>query len=106
MNRATRLGLGFAAAATLCVLVSDLVPRAKMTGKPQSGAAAASAVSSVGYRSPSERHKVSVSDPQAAQSLKAQGGRVIADYGSFVMFEVNDAVANSLISNQNTQIVD
>ena len=51
-------------------------------------------------------HKVSVSDPQLVQTLKSQGARVIADYGSFVLLEVNDAVASSLTSNRNAQIVD
>ncbi|MEY2505184.1 MAG: trimeric autotransporter adhesin, partial [Verrucomicrobiota bacterium] len=51
-------------------------------------------------------HKVSVSDPQLAAKLKTQGARLIADYGSFVMFEVDDAMAGSLASNRNAQIVD
>ena len=51
-------------------------------------------------------HKVSVSDPGLAQTLKSQGARVIADYGSFVLLEVNDAVASSLTNNPNAQIVD
>ena len=58
------------------------------------------------YRSPGDVHKVSVSDPQLAQTLKSQGGRVIADYGSFVLLEVNAAVANSLTASSSAQIVD
>jgi subtilisin-like proprotein convertase family protein len=73
-------------------------------------AAAADAVSADviqdGYRSPGERHKVSVSDRQLLASLKSQGGRVIADYGSFVLMEVNDAVANSLQDSAKAQVVD
>jgi hypothetical protein len=32
-------------------------------------------------------HKVRVSDPAAAAELKAQGARLLADYGSFQLFE-------------------
>ena len=58
------------------------------------------------YRSPGDVHKVSVSNPQLAQTLKSQGGRVIADYGSFVLLEVNAAVANSLTASGSAQVVD
>ena len=39
-------------------------------------------------------HKVSVSDPQLIQTLKSRGARVIADYGSFVLLEVNGVARN------------
>ena len=51
-------------------------------------------------------HKVSVSDPQLVETLKSQGARVIADYGSFVLLEADDAAAGSLTNNRNAQIVD
>src|SRR5207244_5010025 len=59
-----------------------------------------------GYRSPGDRHKVSVSDRQLVAGLKSEGGRVIADYGSFVLLEVNGAMADSLTSSRNAQIID
>ncbi len=40
------------------------------------------------------------------QALKANGGRVIADYGSFVLLEVNDALAAEVENSSNAQIVD
>ena len=49
-------------------------------------------------------HKVSVSDRQLVETLKSQGARVIADYGSFVLLEVNDEVASGLTNNRNAQI--
>ena len=67
----------------------------------------ASEVATSNYRSPGNLHKVSVSgSPQLVQALKANGGRVIADYGSFVLLEVNDAVADGLVNSNHAQIVD
>ena len=51
-------------------------------------------------------HSVSVSDRQLVETLKSQGARVIADYGSFVLLEVNDLVASGLTNTRNAQIVD
>lgn len=51
-------------------------------------------------------HKVSVSDPQLVESLKSQGAREIADYGSFVLLEASEGTAGSLTGNRNAQIVD
>ena len=61
--------------------------------------------SSAGYRS-RRCHKISVDDGKLVQSLQARGGRVIADYGSFVLLEANDSAASSLTKKQNAQIVD
>ena len=67
----------------------------------------ASELATSNYRSPGDLHKVSVSgSPQMVQALKANGGRVIADYGSFVLLEVNDAVADGLANSTEAQIVD
>ncbi len=62
-------------------------------------------VSTAGYRSAGDRHKLSVSDRGMLPGLQAQGGRVIADYGSYVLLEVSDAVAKNL-SDRGTEIVD
>ena len=59
------------------------------------------------YRSPGELHKVSVSgNPPMVQTLKAGGGRIIADYGSFVLLEVNEAVAQGLANSETARVVD
>ena len=59
------------------------------------------------YRSPGQLHKVSVrGNPQLVASLQASGGRIIADYGSFVLLEVNEAVANGLANDKGAQVVD
>lgn len=51
-------------------------------------------------------HKLSVRDRQLAESLKNRGARVVADYGSFVLLEANDALANSVAGNASAEIVD
>src|SRR6266404_2103399 len=106
MRRATSWGLGLTGALALLMLLSDFIPRAAMNGKPQAESNGPATVSSAGYRSPRERHKISVSDKQLVQTLKAQGGRVVGDYGGFVLIEANDAVANSVANNRDAQIVD
>ncbi len=83
-------------------------------GQGQTGAAANTsaprfkpdAVSSAGYRSPGDLHKVSVSDAQLAQTLRAQGARVIADYGGYVLFEVKGAALGALKDSRAFQVVD
>jgi subtilisin-like proprotein convertase family protein len=67
---------------------------------------ASTVVSGAGYRSPGQRHKVSVGDRQLVEIVKSQGGRVVADYGSFVLMETSGAVADSLAKNEDAQIVD
>ena len=64
------------------------------------------AMPALGYRSPGEMHKVSVSDGRLAESLRSQGCREIADYGSFVLFDVNGAVLDSLKDSRGAQVVD
>ena len=51
-------------------------------------------------------HKLSVRDRHLAESLKSRGARVVADYGSFVLLEANDALANSVAGNASADIVD
>ena len=60
----------------------------------------------IGYRSPGDMHKVSVSDARLAESLRSQGAREIADYGGYVLFEVNGAVLDSLKDSRGAQVVD
>ena len=64
------------------------------------------AVSSNGYRSPGTLHKISVNDPQLAHRLQAQGARLIADYGSFVVMQASDPVVASLTNSKDAQVVD
>lgn len=51
-------------------------------------------------------HKVTVKNRQLVDSLTAQGGRVIADYGSFVLLRVDDRTAASLKGNPDAEMAD
>src|SRR5262249_4225390 len=48
------------------------------------------------YRSPSDRHKLVVSDQQFARSLQSQGSRLVGDYGSFQVWDVDRRTAATL----------
>ncbi len=41
------------------------------------------------------KHKIQVSDPKAAEELASQGGRLLADYGSYKLFEADATTARS-----------
>lgn len=49
-----------------------------------------------GYRSPGNRHKVKVSDETTEREVEARGGRKVADYGGFKVFEVDSAAVQAL----------
>jgi subtilisin-like proprotein convertase family protein len=106
MKRATSWGLCLTGAVVLFVLFSDFTPRAGTTPKPRADNPQPASSSTAVYRSPSQRHKITVSDPKIVEALKAQGGRVVADYGSFVLMEGSDAVASSLDGSGAAQVVD
>ena len=36
-----------------------------------------------------QRHKLQVSDPSASREIIAQGGRLIADYGGYQLYEID-----------------
>jgi hypothetical protein len=68
--------------AVLCWLAPALPSRAQIPSQPAAAAPFAA-----------PRHKVQVSDPALAGQLAARGARRIADYGSFQLFDVDDATA-------------
>src|SRR5579872_1146030 len=47
--------------------------------------------SQTGSQTPPRRHKVKVSDPVLAQGIAAQGGRLIADYGSYQLYDAPES---------------
>lgn len=95
------------AAAVLFMMVWDFTPRASTKGKKQDERVTPPDVTpSVTYRSPTERHKVQVSDPELARQIKEQGGRIVADYESFQVFEVNSALESSLAANRGAELRD
>src|SRR3984893_6768942 len=58
------------------------------------------------YRSAGDRHKVQVSDDATAKEIESQGARLIADYSSFKIYEVDTTLANSLAANKEVQVRD
>lgn len=109
MKRTPKLFMVAAVAAVLVMLVWDFTPRAAMKGKSkgqEEKAAAPKASSTASYRSPANRHKVMVSDHALAKSIEAKGARLIADYGSFKLLEVNDAVAGTLNDKPGAELSD
>jgi subtilisin-like proprotein convertase family protein len=75
-------------------------------GKANSALFRPEAMPTLGYRSPGDTHKVSVSDASLVQSLRSQGAREIADYGGYVLFEVNGVVLDSIKDSRGAQVVD
>ncbi len=51
-------------------------------------------------------HKVRVSDPAAATELKAQGARLLADYGSFQLYETDIAPAPGTLKRERVESAD
>jgi hypothetical protein len=66
-------------------------------------ACAVSLVSNLGFARP---HKVRVSDPAAAAALQAQGARLLADYGSFQLFETDIAPAVATLQRNRIESAD
>jgi subtilisin-like proprotein convertase family protein len=105
MKRPTRIALGLAVTAVLFAFLSNFTQRASTRGR-DAEQQAPTAASKAGYRSPGEQHKVLVSDLKLGQTLQSQGGKLIADYGSYVLLELNSAAAQQLADNQAAEIVD
>lgn len=53
-----------------------------------------------GYLSRGGRHKITVEDPAIALMAEAEGGRVLADYGSYKLIEVDAETARDLNASQ------
>src|SRR5262249_32368270 len=58
----------------------------------------AAAMSDTLHKSPPHRQKVRIHDPELAQQLSQQGGELIADYGSFQLFRLDDTLARTVLS--------
>jgi hypothetical protein len=86
-----RFHLSLLAIFTLTLAAQDALAQAA-TSKPASQAA-------------SHRHKIKINDPALAQEITAQGGHLIADYGSFQLFDAPEASV-SLLTNSQAEIHD
>jgi len=56
-----------------------------------------------GYMSPGDRHKLRVTDRGAVKDIEARGGRLIADYDSFAVVEVNRETAMEMTESGRAQ---
>ncbi len=96
MKRALRIGLYVAVAVLL------LLPAWQMSmsssGKDKSSGTKIGHAPRPGsdYQSSGDRHKVQVSDRALIEDLKARGHRLIADYGTYALVEVDAQTAKSL----------
>lgn len=59
-----------------------------------------------GYRSPSGHHKIELSDDALVRQVQDAGGRVIADYGSYKLMDVNSDIAADLGGNEKVEFRD
>src|SRR4030095_1034790 len=59
-----------------------------------------------GYQSPGDRHKLLVSDEATASKVESQGGRLIADYSSYKIYETTTDAMNSLASDGKVEVRD
>ena len=101
--RVLMVGLLLGAVALFVIPVSAQKPVNKPKEKEDAQkSGSASGLATVNYRSPGALHKISVRDRQTVNALTSQGARVIADYGSYVLLQANDALANT----KGAQLVD
>ena len=70
--------------------------------------AATNSVQSVSLSSlaPRQRHKLRVSDKEVAAQIEKAGGELVADYGSFQFFDVDDVTAEAMKNRPGAQAED
>ena len=82
-------------------------PQPGVTGQDHPpGAGTGGAAQSTGYRSAGDRHKVQVSGERLAQEMAGRGGRLIADYGHYQLWDVNSEAAQALGAKREAQLRD
>jgi subtilisin-like proprotein convertase family protein len=90
MNRTMRWSLTLGVVVVVSGLLWAFTPNASTTNNKQKefSKSTLSTPNNI-YRSPGARHKVIASDPKSAAALEAQGARLVADYGSYKLFDVS-----------------
>ncbi len=58
------------------------------------------------YRSPGNRHKVQVENPDLVRQIQALGGRLVAEYGSFAVLDVDSQLVETLTQNPEVSVRD
>lgn len=90
MNRTIRWSLTMGVALGIAGLFWALTPKATTTANKQKEVSKSTpGAPNALYRSPGTRHKVMASDAKSSAALEAQGARLIADYGSYKLFDVS-----------------
>ncbi|MGI9107852.1 MAG: S8 family serine peptidase [Pyrinomonadaceae bacterium] len=99
MTRKTGLLMMPLSIIALLLIIFDFTPRAATESKQRVDAASPSqSISKAGYRSPANRHKVQVNDAMLARQIAARGGRLIGDYDTYQIIEVDTGTMQSLAS--------
>ena len=108
MKTTTRWVLALSVVVIIFVLGWDFISHASMKGNPKSAINARGPAVAPGssYQSPGERHKIAVDDLFLASKLQQQGARLVADYGSYKLLEVNSTSASALGSDSKAQMAD
>jgi hypothetical protein len=95
----------------LCIIamfltIFDFAPRASMKGRRQGETVKPQPPPEAGYRSPTARHKVQVSDASLARRIGARGGRLVGNYETYQIYEVDTATVDSLASEPSVAVRD
>lgn len=88
MNRTIRWST-LVIALAIAGLFWALTPKATTDNKQKESSKSIQSASNSPYRSPGARHKVISRDAKSSAELEAQGARLIADYGSYKLFDVS-----------------
>ncbi|HEY6803935.1 MAG TPA: S8 family serine peptidase [Pyrinomonadaceae bacterium] len=90
MNKTIRWSLTLGVAVVVTGLLWAFTPNAGTTNTKQKEVSKSALGAKAGpYRSPGARHKVTASDEKSSAALLAQGARLIADYGSYKLFDAS-----------------
>ncbi|HKE57726.1 MAG TPA: S8 family serine peptidase [Pyrinomonadaceae bacterium] len=106
MKNTFRWSLCLSALIALVAIAWTFTPTGTTTSKQKESSTSTQSGPAPAYHSPGDRHKVSVSDEKVSQDLEKQGGRLIADYGSYKIFDVSSSLAATVSGNANVQSAD
>lgn len=93
MNRTIRWSLTLGVVGMVSGLFWAFTPDASTSSKQKESRESALSAPTKIYRSPSARHKVTSSDAKSSAILESQGARLIADYGSYKLYEVSNELS-------------
>lgn len=94
---------------SVALLLSSFVPSFSPLAARQDGQVGVDIIDvdpTHGYLSPGAKHKIQLSDPALAQQIEAQGGRLVADYGSYKVMEVDTETATELNKSRRGELRD